>query len=406
MDPAAHSFLERACSLAREYDQEGRAILPNHVWPLILEDLGEQEDSDAAYFLMDHLKAAGDGWFSYMPLLEVTQSSPPFRGQQGGDAPNVQEPDRVESLLNGRSCNKEVIGEAFWARRGAAIQQLFTQWDCNQLSNEAFQAQLQAVLGDLVDVSSSESEFVRKTNQHRSARNLKFAELMSALRRDAQVTASRWEPEPSEAGSQALSHAAGRPTNSASSVVSSRIGRRPYPSGEDPPLPLGNLSQLNGATGGAIVVDRSRVEQQTGPDKPSYAPSEASDCHPMGGMDKRLFAGASNPTRPSDSSHDCRAGPDPSFWYRAGPPMATADDNSEVMSQSGVTDIASVAGSQRSEFTLRNRTGHGNILTWGSDSRSITPHKKRQGRQMTVDPSHGVPRSSMSSMGDIFRQPR
>jgi len=86
--------------------------------------------------------------------------------------------------------------------------------------------------------------------------------------------------------------------------------------------------------------------------------------------------------------------------------MPTQDDRFEVMSQSGMTDVASVAGSQRSEFTKRNHTGHGNILTWGSDSRSITPHKKRQGRQLAVDPARGVPRSHMSSVGNIFQQER
>jgi len=103
-----------------------------------------------------------------------------------------------------------------------------------------------------------------------------------------------------------------------------------------------------------------------------------------------------------------KAGPDPDFWSRTAPTRAasTLDDRSEVMSQSGMTDVASVADSQRSEFTMRNRTGHGNILTWGSDSRSITPHKKRQGRQMTLDHDRGVPRSHMSSVGHVFQHER
>ena len=74
--------------------------------------------------------------------------------------------------------------EAFWARRGATIQSLYQQWDCNLLSNESFMVQLQQLLGDTVDVASPDSEFVRLTNKHRSARNMKYSSLMSALRQD------------------------------------------------------------------------------------------------------------------------------------------------------------------------------------------------------------------------------
>jgi len=85
-------------------------------------------------------------------------------------------------------------------------------------------------------------------------------------------------------------------------------------------------------------------------------------------------------------------GLDAQYWQRQ-PFVDTrrvtiADDVSEVTSQADV---------HREEFFTRNRGGHGNILTWGSDSRSITPAKKRQGRQMTVDPEYGVPKSHLSS---------
>mmetsp|Transcript_41054 Transcript_41054/g.95111 ORF Transcript_41054/g.95111 Transcript_41054/m.95111 type:complete len:390 (+) Transcript_41054:50-1219(+) len=389
MESAARNFLERACEVAQDYDREGQAVLPNRAWPLILEDLGLQEDGDAAYFLMDHLKAEGDGFFSYTPLLQALGAALP----EEATVPNAHEQPQLKlstdaasplvaridarmafSLPGGQpqsphrdaagSTNgirvvapclrdatleeEEEVGEAFWARRGSSIQQLFTQWDCNQLSNEAFTAQLQALLGDLVDVSSPESEFVRKTNQHRSARNLKFAALMAALRRDAHTTLARREGrtassyagstyEPSEVGIEAASHAAGRPTGATASLSGARSGRRQ-----------------------------------------NHAPPWAA--------------------------------PDPDFWSRTAPSVPAVlggDEQSEVASQAGtVDDAASAADLQRSEFTLRNRTGHGNILTWGADSRSITPHKKRQGRQLTVDPEQGIPRSHMSSVGGIFQQKR
>merc|ERR1712137_623620 len=88
---------------------------------------------------------------------------------------------------------------------------------------------------------------------------------------------------------------------------------------------------------------------------------------------------------------------DAQYWQRQ-PVVDTrrvtiADDVSEVTSHTEV---------HRESFLTRNRGGHGNILTWGNDSRSITPVKKRQGRQITVDPEYGVPRSHLSS--EIFER--
>lgn len=43
-------------------------------------------------------------------------------------------------------------------------------------------------------------------------------------------------------------------------------------------------------------------------------------------------------------------------------------------------DTVSVAESALSGPRWRDRRGHGNILTWGNDSRCVTPTRKRQGR--------------------------
>merc|ERR1712187_557087 len=65
-------------------------------------------------------------------------------------------------------------------------------------------------------------------------------------------------------------------------------------------------------------------------------------------------------------------------------PASPGNDRADVVSQSGMTDY-SEADSQREVFTQRNRVGHGNILTWGGDSRSITPPKNQHGRQIIHD---------------------
>merc|ERR1719492_629456 len=163
----------------------------------------------------------------------------------------------------------EEINEDFWARRGSAIQQLFTKWDCNLLSNETFTERLQAVLGEFVDITSPETEFARKTNQHRSARNLKFAALMSALRRDAQATSARMKGLPlpssgasvceaSEIGSEAPSHAAGRPSNMTAHLNARNSGRKQY----------------NGAEGIPVLSSMEHSVHDGAASERSYAPSE------------------------------------------------------------------------------------------------------------------------------------
>lgn len=262
----------------------------------------------------------------------------------------------------------EPVDEAFWARRAADIKHLFHRWDCNQMSTAAFGAQIQDLLGASVDVSCEDSEFSRLTSKYDSARNMKFASLMSALRRDAQNTMERKfgrpclpQPscygasyagstyEPSEVGSEVPSCAAGRPSGSAITAVS-RAGRR------------------------------------------HFAPVESNVLGSHG---------------PSNGSHLPRAA-------RAPPPFATIEDVAPVRSRragqqaprettdwpdsvSVATDTASVADSMREVFIMRNRTGHGNILAWGDGSRSLTPQKARQGRQLAVDPEQGIPRSHKSS---------
>mmetsp|Transcript_31680 Transcript_31680/g.67324 ORF Transcript_31680/g.67324 Transcript_31680/m.67324 type:complete len:521 (+) Transcript_31680:109-1671(+) len=519
MDPAARNFLQHALSAIERFDAEGRTVLPNGAWPEILEDLSLQEGSDAAYFLMDHLEAAGDGLFTYSPLLQalgialpppagesLDEGLPPQQGQGMGppqqawqDPPtppearagfdsnendeNVQycggdynqaeydcqkaqldycapaspaqplspasaqqygSPPRASptygddtgyggdtgygrelqpqplSPMSARPPHSEAdwdrgtaepveeVGEAYWARRANAIQQLFTQWDCNLLTNETFVAKLQEVLGNGVDISSPESELVRKTNQHRTARNLKFAALMSALRRDANSTVARrmGRPlpsyagsvagsvyEPSEIGSEAPSHAAGRPTGGGGAQTvqapPSRGGRRHY-SHADGQMSGPSYAPSYAGSERSNHAQSERLQHSVpGPDSqppPVYTPSSAQPCGRGGGRGGPLGGVDEDRSVNNDYYSNPRAGPPP------------ANDQWEMQSQSGVTDIASVADSQREEFTMRNRTGHGNILTWGSDSRSITPHKKRTGRQFADD---GPPRHMSSN---IFSQ--
>jgi len=324
---------------------------------------------------------------------------------------------------------EEECDEVFWGRRGANIQRLFTAWDCNQLSNDAFTVQLQHLLGDRVDVSSAESEFVRLSNKHRDARNLKFASLMSALRRDAQSTLARRYGqrasalpsyrsstyaesergsvyEPSEAGSEAPSHAAGRPTNAVQAPAPVRGGKRHYMYG-DSSVSSGPASVVGG--GGGAYPDRRMASCP----EDGYLQTRPPLASPHSGSTySRNMDGTQLPRSPTappaftssprqDELEGRGVGPAPTQqdidpWQgRRGPPSVA--DQSDTMSQCDVQSVAgSVADSQREVFTTRNRTGHGNILTWGSDSRSITPHKTR-GRQLTVDPQHGVPRSQMSS---------
>jgi len=539
INPAARRFLEQACLACQDHDREGQATLPNSAWRLLLEDLNLEQDSDAAYFLTDHLQAAGEGYFSYMPLLQALGAALPeeMRGQdpnspathgQGpappspsGIAPSYEQvvddddaqgcystsgpqaaqplhqlppmprqppspngqamhaggsidslPPRAGGSIDsvpptspqGSSMMQDFYSDAgstwdegeedFWRRRGAAFKALFTRWDCNQLSNEIFTQQMQDILGDRVDITAEESEFQRRTNQHRSARNLKFAALMSALRRDAQATNAKMKGlplpssrtsayEPSEIGSEAPSHAAGRPSNKLAYTNSRNSGRRQYPGGPEVGPPIPTLSSTDaipyGGGGGSAASERSYA-----PSERPYGQSEgyagqvsmgAQGCRPQqpppyawqtsDGVSPRMplspnsvECGSSIPKPGSPDNKDSGVPlshrgslTEQAMWSRGGgasgasvPPFA--DDRCEVTSQSGMTD-ASIPESHASHFTQRNREGHGNILTWGNDSRSITPNRARQVPQVTADPEWDGPvrpRGGMSS--SIFLPPR
>eukprot|EP00930_Biecheleria_cincta_P103735 TRINITY_DN9579_c0_g1_i4.p1 TRINITY_DN9579_c0_g1~~TRINITY_DN9579_c0_g1_i4.p1 ORF type:complete len:476 (+),score=68.25 TRINITY_DN9579_c0_g1_i4:26-1453(+) len=450
MPPGAQDFLRRVCQTLQNFDEEGHAVLPVRCWRLLLQELGLQEDSEGAFFAMDYVEPAGEGYFTYAPLLKAAGIDPldapeklsdlpqdksprgrplegeadlhysdirdmdgyhrpamsgdmdgyrdtcqyPVKGkghekeqsggrerepaaappdlfagrrqlqqQQAGHGLQQRLPQKVDDELeeDGQESvapQLEVVDESFWSRRGPAIQNLFHKWDCNRLSNEAFQDQMQDLLGESVDITHPESEFFRLISKHRSARTMKFASLMSGLRRDAHNTLARLTGgscmhggnssyagsvyDPSEAGSEALSHAAGRPSGNnllPGSSFSARGGRRHFVHGGDNP-----------------VVPRE------------YQPPR------LGQLPEDEVQDFSNPTSPA----------------------AMRKDRSECMSV--ISDAASVADSQREAFSIRNRTGHGNILTWGNDStRAVTPPKNREGRQLAFDPDVGIPRSQLSS---------
>mmetsp|Transcript_26930 Transcript_26930/g.78113 ORF Transcript_26930/g.78113 Transcript_26930/m.78113 type:complete len:615 (+) Transcript_26930:81-1925(+) len=600
---ATREFLERACAACRRYDRHETLELPIDTWPNILDDLNLDDSGEACKFLMEHLSAAGEGRFTYLPLLEALQSGPPpsgatrggdlgspppgacggsscldfdgdstqrlppgdermpppnlsdagklfasdgqvnqggscfrgaggrsddgrpnlsgppggfddryrrgatggsggggYGGSDGGDpscggegpsgvaragypheggsdnasppippmsgvrAPYADhEPPREQAprgyavrapfadhhteqrqqqlqqqqqqiggvgaarqpsacgaerdlasstdrplvgrddsdCLDQTSSVVEEVNEVFWARRAATIQELYRMWDCNQLSNDAFAARLQDVLGEAVDVTSVDSEFVRLANKHRSARNMKFAALMSALRRDAQGTHARrfgrpmshtglssyagsYAPsnyEPSDAGTEAAAHAAGRPTGVAAVQPSLRAGRRHY-------YAEGHMS--GAALAFAEQQARPLPTRLEGVDERGPVPPFATGGvghgppSPLGGV-----GGGGSVAGDMHGSPPAHGG-----GQRGG--VRSVGSRSDV-GCAAASDLASVAGSQRAEFTQRNRTGHGNILTWGDDSRSVTPGKERQGKQITVDPAQGIPRSRVSS---------
>mmetsp|Transcript_56275 Transcript_56275/g.156774 ORF Transcript_56275/g.156774 Transcript_56275/m.156774 type:complete len:570 (-) Transcript_56275:165-1874(-) len=340
--------------------------------------------------------------------------------------------------------------EDFWARRAGTIQRLFRLWDCNQLTNNAFTDQLQELLGQRVDISSPDSEFGKLANKHRSARNMKFAELTTALRHDARATKARvlgqpmsatasyagsvyggsvyggsvyggsvYEAAPSEVGSEAPSHAAGRPTRALPPCSLGSAGRRHFGSnsqlhGGVAPMPSDYApSEMYSARSGFPGIDENRPASYGGPNvasptasqqqraraPPPYACGDPADG--VGGYAWRdsdgyagSEAGQSVASMPSRSAPGCgclpgQAGPDPDFRSMAEPRRREDFDRQDAMSES---DVASVADSQRDAFTHRNRGGHGNILTWGDDSRTITPERRRGGRAMD-----GGPRSHISS---------
>jgi hypothetical protein len=367
---------------------------------------GEQGGPDRSYTTLEH-----------QPPQEEPSNLPDFRFRQ---RPATTESEAPSSAFGDQGEDSET----FWARRASMIQHFYNLWDCNQLSNEAFTSQLQTILGQHVDVSTPESEVVRLTNQHRFARNLKFAELMAALRRDARkqrfgtvspsyagsIVGSMAEPTPSEAPSEP-SYAAGRPTSLLSGGFVG-VGRKHYaPSdtqslmGDDDlqstrscirrepqprtPAPFADMSDIPAKSTQALQVPRSPAPYANESSaKPSSSIASSVPRSPAPFANGGTYAdGYPQAARPPSQ----KAGPDPGFWMRTAP--RTSDERSDVTSLYG--DNISVAGSQREEFAARAR-GHGNILTWGNDSRSITPGKKRQGRQLAVD-TDGMPKAHVTS---------
>lgn len=322
------------------------------------------------------------------------------RQQQGGaglqkEQQRLHQQDEDELEEDGQESvapQVEVVDEAFWSRRGPAIQNLFHKWDCNRLTNDAFQDQMQDLLGESVDITHPESEFFRLINKHRSARTMKFASLMSGIRRDAHNTMARLNGgscifggnssyagslyDPSEAGSEALSHSAGRPSGNSlmpGSSFSARGGRRHFVQPEDNPVrPRDYQPPRLGQLPEDEVQDFSNPASLIATGSTAAMRKEAASRY------DGFWSGSA-----ANGGYGSQAG-------------RRAEDRSDCMSV--ISDAASVADSQREAFSLRNRGGHGNILTWGSETtRAVTPPKSREGRQLAFDPDRGVPRSQMSS---------
>lgn len=334
--------------------------------------------------------------------------------------------------------------ESFWARRASTIQHYYNMWDCNQLTNEAFAVQLQNILGTRVDLNSPDSEFMRLTNQHRYARNLKFAQLMSALRLDARNARNSrnygeqaGSPQgagyaPSEAPSETPSYAAGRPSQSQQSslALGMSMGRKHYPPSEsgfdvdDNQSVTGSIRREPKPRTPAPYADLSDIPSKPSLDRGQAAarapPPFAQDTtsHPTDKLGRPISSsGYANSQGPAPRSpppfaqggtfeqgyrRSAQAQPasqqlplqDPNFWSRREPlqPMNAGNEFRTDGSQCGQSDVMSVADSQREVFTARDRSGHGNILTWGNDSRNLTPHRKRQGRQLAME-SDGQPKA-------------
>mmetsp|Transcript_45912 Transcript_45912/g.109350 ORF Transcript_45912/g.109350 Transcript_45912/m.109350 type:complete len:435 (+) Transcript_45912:100-1404(+) len=423
-DAAALRFLRHACAVCQDYDELGDTVVRNDAYPRILRDLDIRENSREEDFLRRHLEAAGSGYFSYLPMLralgvgadvappptqgrsqaeqppmpETTQQplqpQSPQQGQKGrgkvppivgvgkgaatyADAPPTKEAgypappeppgrspapaasappvppiapamaaaagrpssgypdDGVKSSVRADAASEPPEDledeEAYWTKRGPAIQSLFQRWDCQVVSNEAFAAQLQEILGSRVDITSPDSDFVKLMNKHRAARNMRFASLTVALRQDARRSAQR---------------RAGYAASAAASEVA--------------PSEAGGFDLANCAAGKpsrTLIDGEPRRRQVVGPD--TYARS---------------------------------AGPiDADAWRRSTAQWPPRDeDAASEASFASRSSMVSMADSAREEFIQRGR-GHGNILTWGSDSRALTPVQKRRGRGLVTDPS-GVAR--------------
>jgi len=549
-DGSAQQFLRRTCQTVQNYDRDGSALVPLGAWPLILEDLELDPDSEAAEFLKEHLDVADEGFFSYVPLLqavgavpadgpdsdaaprrredspppmqappmaprrqqdspsspqqnqefsqgaspqqqrqemgppadlfgrpspqELAQAQAPFWDQerQPEVVPQRQQQDRspkpsgvatkdsggMGDILCGSSrrpepCEEYRPGtaesvastafeddgedcETFWSRRATTIQHFYNLWDCNTLTNEAFAVQLQQILGSRADLTAADSEFVRLTNQHRFARNLKFAHLMSALRQDARRAkfappgfspastgisgyAASFNDAASECPSESPSHAAGRPSQKASlGLLGSSFGRKHYtPSdageGDDNISILSSRESNTGLSGGRWVAPKPRTPAPFA--DLSDLPSKQQNSERVQALPERRpapFADGSPQARPNSGGYAKTTPPfahggnyaqgaprrqmpavDPNFWQNR---EQQQQRNGDGMSQCGQSDMGSVADSQREVFTARDRSGHGNILTWGNDSRQLTPPRSRTGRSLAVE-SDGRPTGHKTS---------
>jgi len=374
MDPKVRDFLERACHVCQQHDN-GNGELPFDAWPLILEDLAINDQSPQCGILMEQLSNSSvENHFSYRPLWQAlglstpvlkgrspTKYHAPFEealGSRGNTSSCAQGSHLTRQSdsrpghqsrpapLDQRSLNHhdaaggvvEEVNDAFWARRASRIKELYHGWDCTQLSNEALISRLQEVFGEAVDVSSPDSELRKLTDRYRSARNCKFSNIMTALRRDVRRTNARRGIVSSQAslsmytGSQAsdfahsefgegeVAPAAGRPSSQAS-IATSPGGRRHRVPDHD-----SRASADKACRGGVYGLDRQRLLQHD-------ALTEIAD-----------------PT--TRKSTGC-------------PPSSHGDVSHRAES------------SKHDEFSARNRVGHGNILTWESrpGAMVVRPHR-------------------------------
>lgn len=281
---------------------------------------------------------------------------------------------------------------------------------------------------------AADSEFVRLTNQHRYARNLKFAQLMSALRLDARSMRGNWGAPTSPSGSIAYfnntnvssyndndaasecpsetpSHAAGRPSARASlgllGCAQPGKGRKHYTPSDsgigdgDDDMMSSRGSSAGGYPTGMRIAPKPRTPAPFA--DLSDLPSKQQNFERVRALPKRSPGPITyDVERPVSNSGGYARSPPPfanGGNYGAQPQTAARQApvvdrdfwnrreqaNSDVMSQCGQSDAPSIADSQREVFTARDRVGHGNILTWGNDSRAITPERPRTGRQLAME---------------------
>lgn len=149
-----------------------------------------------------------------------------------------------------------------------------------------------------------------------------------------------------------------------------------------------------GAYGAPIPEDEQFQEPQQYPPRPGegYSPGQQQGYY----QDSLEQPQAADAGSPGDDREAQRA--DSAYWAQALPHRG-----GQPASEAG-SDLHSMAESQRTGYSLRGRAGHGNILTWGDDSRDVTPERKRRGRQLAVDEQSGTSRSHMPT--SIFGGPQ